>query len=46
LITAPLMKIVCQSAPKAFLSVPKLFPAHAAARLAFENCRNGRKQIV
>jgi N-acetylglucosamine kinase-like BadF-type ATPase len=46
LITEPLMKIVCRSAPKAYLSAPKLVPAHAAARLAFENCRNGRKETA
>ncbi len=40
LITAPLMKSVHAAAPKAFLSAPKLGPAQAAARLAFENFAN------
>lgn len=37
LIIAPLMKSVQAAAPKAFLAAPRLVPAQAAARLAFEN---------
>lgn len=41
LLTAPLMKTIHQVAPKAFLTDPKLVPAHAAAKMAFELFKNG-----
>nr|MDQ3321572.1 ATPase [Acidobacteriota bacterium] len=37
LITDSLLETIHRTAPKAFLSAPKLVPAHAAALLAFEN---------
>ena len=43
LLTAPMLKIVRQTAPKAFLTKPQLFPAEAAVNLAFENSLNGAK---
>lgn len=44
LITRPFMEKVQTVAPKAFLIEPLLSPAAAAARMAFENYRNGEKQ--
>ncbi len=44
LITDAMLKTVHQIAPKAFLSEPKLDPADAAARMAFEQFFNGVKK--
>lgn len=41
LLTKPLLETVHQIAPKAFLTEPKLIPAHAAAQMAFEIFQNG-----
>lgn len=46
LLTEPLLETVHRTAPKAFLTEPKLIPAHAAAKMAFELYQNGdRKKI-
>jgi N-acetylglucosamine kinase-like BadF-type ATPase len=44
LLTDSLMKTVHQIAPKAFLTSPQLFPAQAAAKMAFENFKNGSQR--
>jgi N-acetylglucosamine kinase-like BadF-type ATPase len=41
LLTDSLMETVRRIAPKAFLTSPQLFPAQAAARMAFEHYKNG-----
>lgn len=43
LITDSMIETVRQIAPKAYLTTPKLFPAEAAAHLAFENSNNGNE---
>jgi N-acetylglucosamine kinase-like BadF-type ATPase len=43
LLTCSMLKTVRQTAPKAYLTIPQLFPAQAAARLAFQNSNNGSK---
>ena len=43
LLTCSMLKTVRQIAPKAYLTAPQLFPAEAAARLAFQNSNNGSK---
>ena len=41
LLTDSLLETVYKTAPKAFLTAPKLIPAHAAAQLSFERRKNG-----
>lgn len=43
LLTCPMLKIIRRTAPNAYLTKPQLFPAEAAAQLAFENFANGAK---
>ena len=43
LVTDSMIETVQQTAPKAFLTTPKLSPAEAAAHLAFKNSNNGNK---
>src|SRR5690606_42028957 len=44
-ITVSLMEKIHQSAPKAYLTQPKLFPANAAAEMAFKLFeKNGNKK--
>lgn len=40
-LTDSMLATVHKVAPKAFLTSPQLFPAQAAARMAFELCKNG-----
>lgn len=44
LLTDSLMETVRRFAPKAFLASPQLFPAQAAARMAFEHYKNGEQR--
>jgi N-acetylglucosamine kinase-like BadF-type ATPase len=43
LLTDSLLETVHQIAPKAFLAEPKFSPAAAAAQMAFENFKNGKR---
>ncbi|HEX8639250.1 MAG TPA: BadF/BadG/BcrA/BcrD ATPase family protein, partial [Pyrinomonadaceae bacterium] len=44
LLTDSMLETVHKTAPKAFLTSPQLFPAQAAARMAFEHYKNGAQR--
>jgi N-acetylglucosamine kinase-like BadF-type ATPase len=43
MLTCPMLETIHKIAPKAFLTTPQLFPAQAAAQMAYENFRNNSK---